>query len=85
VEDASYLRLKTVSLTYNAGREFTNRLGLGIRQLSVFATGYNLYTWTNYLGVDPEVPITGGVLLFGIDMATTAPARQYTLGLRATF
>jgi TonB-linked outer membrane protein, SusC/RagA family len=85
VEDASYLRLKTVSLTYNADREFTNRLGLGIRQLSVFATGYNLYTWTNYLGVDPEVPITGGVLLFGIDMATTSPARQFTMGLRATF
>src|SRR5690606_30822044 len=33
VEDASYLRLKTVSLTYNAGRGVTDRLGLGIRQL----------------------------------------------------
>ncbi|MEC3878978.1 SusC/RagA family TonB-linked outer membrane protein [Parapedobacter sp. 10938] len=85
VEDGSYLRLKTVSLTYNAGREFTSRLGLGIRQLSVFATGYNLYTWTDYVGLDPEVPITGSVFLFGVDNATTAPARQYTLGLRATF
>ncbi|MFC3196842.1 SusC/RagA family TonB-linked outer membrane protein [Parapedobacter deserti] len=85
VEDGSYLRLKTVSLTYNAGKTFTDRLKLGMQQLSVFVTGYNLYTWTNYLGLDPEVPITGGVLLFGIDNATTAPARQYTLGLRATF
>lgn len=85
VEDGSYLRLKTVSLTYNAARGFTSRLGLGISQLSVFATGYNLYTWSNYLGLDPEVPITGSVFLFGIDSSTTAPARQYTLGLRASF
>jgi len=85
VEDGSYLRLKTVSLTYNASKGFTSRLGLGISQLSVFVTGYNLYTWTNYLGLDPEVPITGSVFLFGIDNSTTAPARQYTLGLRASF
>ncbi len=85
VEDGSYLRLKTVSLTYNAGKEFINRLNIGIRQLSVFVTGYNIYTWTKYLGLDPEVPITGSVSLFGIDNSTTAPARQYTAGVRVSF
>lgn len=80
VEDASYIRLKTVSLSYNFSKEFANRIR--VRNLSAFITGYNLYTWTKYLGVDPEVPITGTVNMFGIDNNTTAPARQYTLGLR---
>jgi TonB-linked SusC/RagA family outer membrane protein len=85
VEDGSYLRLKTVSLTYTVGKEFVRKIGLGVRQLSFFVTGYNLYTWTRYLGLDPEVPITGSVYLFGIDNATTAPPRQYTLGLNIGF
>ncbi|QEC52389.1 TonB-linked SusC/RagA family outer membrane protein [Anseongella ginsenosidimutans] len=85
VEDASYLRLKTVSLTYNVEREAISRLNIGLRQLSIFVTAYNLSTWTDYLGLDPEVPITGGVTLYGIDSSTTAPARQFTFGLRASF
>ena len=84
VEDASYLRLKTVSLSYNFSNKLTSKLGIGIRNMSAFVTGYNLYTWTRYLGIDPEVPITGSVNMFGIDNNTTAPARQYTLGLRAS-
>jgi len=84
VEDASYLRLKTVSLSYNFNNKLTSRLGIGLRNVSAFLTGYNLYTWTKYLGIDPEVPITGTVNMFGIDNNTTAPARQYTLGLRAS-
>lgn len=79
VEDGSYVRLKTVSLTYNADKFFRR---YGLKNVSFFATAYNLYTWTNYLGVDPEVPITGSVYLFGIDNNTTAPPRQYTFGLR---
>lgn len=82
VEDASYLRLKTVSVSYNFDKKLTNRLGIGLNNVSAFLTGYNLYTWTKYLGIDPEVPITGSVNMFGIDNNTTAPARQYTLGLR---
>lgn len=79
VEDGSYVRLKTVSFTYNADKVFRK---YGLKNVSFFATAYNLYTWTNYLGVDPEVPITGSVTLFGIDNNTTAPPRQYTFGLR---
>src|SRR3546814_503439 len=66
VEEASYLRLKTVSLTYNVEREAISRLNIGLQQLSVFVTAYNLSTLSDYLGLDPEVPITGGVTLFGI-------------------
>ncbi|WP_231389928.1 SusC/RagA family TonB-linked outer membrane protein [Sphingobacterium pedocola] len=79
VEDGSYVRLKSVSFTYDAN-DLLKRWGL--KQLSFFITGYNLLTWTNYLGVDPEVPITGSVYLFGIDNSYTAPSRQYTAGIR---
>lgn len=79
VEDGSYVRLKSVSFTYEAG-DLLKRWGL--KQLSFFVTGYNLLTWTNYLGVDPEVPIKGSVYLFGIDDSYTAPPKQYTFGFR---
>ncbi|WP_346237056.1 SusC/RagA family TonB-linked outer membrane protein [Niabella insulamsoli] len=85
VEDGSYLRLKTVSLTYNASKELVRKMNIGIKQLGFFVTAYNLYTWTNYLGLDPEVPITGSVYLFGIDNSTTAPSRQFTVGVNLGF
>src|SRR3546814_12213830 len=80
VEEASYLRLKTVSLTYNVEREAISRLNIGLQQLSVFVTAYNLSTLSDYLGLDPEVPITGGVTLFGIDSSTTADRRTVVKG-----
>jgi TonB-linked SusC/RagA family outer membrane protein len=82
VEDASYLRLRSVSLSYNFDRKLVSKLGL--KNASVFLTSYNLYTWTNYLGVDPEVPINGNITMPGVDNNTTAPPRQFTLGFRAT-
>lgn len=86
VEDASYVRLKSVSLTYNIDKNTLKNLNLrGMELISVYLTGYNLYTWTNYLGIDPEVPIRGTVNMFSVDNNTTAPARQFTIGLRANF
>lgn len=79
VEDGSYVRLKSLSFTYDANNLLKR---WGFKQLSFFVTGYNLLTWTNYLGVDPEVPITGSVYLFGIDNSYTAPPKQYTFGFR---
>jgi len=79
VEDGSYVRLKSLSFTYEANDLLKK---WGIRQLSLFVTGFNLLTWTNYLGVDPEVPIKGSVYLFGIDDNYTAPPKQYTFGFR---
>lgn len=79
VEDGSYVRLKSLSFTYDANDLLKK---WGMKQLSLFVTGYNLLTWTKYLGVDPEVPIKGSVYLFGIDDSYTAPPKQYTFGFR---
>jgi TonB-dependent starch-binding outer membrane protein SusC len=49
VEDGSYVRMKNVQLGYT----FQNQFGLDKLRLSL--SGQNLWTWTNYTGVDPEV------------------------------
>lgn len=49
VEDGSFVRMKNIQLGYT----FTNKFGLDKLRLSV--SGQNLWTWTNYSGVDPEV------------------------------
>jgi len=85
VEDASYVRLKSVSLTYNFDKDAIKKLKLGLQHASLYFTAYNLYTWTNYLGIDPEVPVKGTVNMFSVDDNATAPPRQFTIGLRASF
>lgn len=51
-EDASYIRLKEVRLTYTLPSSFTE--GHGLRNLTLYVQGNNLATFTNYMGQDPE-------------------------------
>lgn len=82
VEKVNYLKLKTLTLGYNIPDKYTKKWG--IEQLRVFASGENLWTWTNYSGIDPEtvsIDITGG-----IDIGENYPlARKFTLGLTIKF
>jgi hypothetical protein len=76
VEDASYIRLRNVRLSYKL--PFENSL---YRSLSVYALGQNLYTLTGYDGVDPAVNANNDAN-FRIDYSTYPSTRSYTLGLR---
>ena len=79
IEDASYLKLYNVSLSYDV--PFKNKYIHGIR---VFASGQNLLTITGYSGVDPEVSLTG--LTPGIESTSYYPrTRTFTLGATLTF
>ena len=51
-EDASYIRLKTVSLGYNVPKPFLNKLKLS--SIRLYVQAYNLYTWTKWTGFDAE-------------------------------
>jgi TonB-linked SusC/RagA family outer membrane protein len=84
VEDASYLRLKSLTLSYKVGKNVLTRLK--IKSLKAYITAYNLFTWTNYTGQDPEINLAGGDP-FGIavDYSRTPPARSITLGANITF
>jgi len=54
VEDASFLRLQTLTLAYNIdGKQF------GLGKVRLYVTGENLFVLTNYTGTDPEVSIEG--------------------------
>jgi hypothetical protein len=80
IEDGSYLRLKTVRLTYRVPvpESWTNWL----QGFSVWAEGQNLFTVTKYLGSDPEFSLGNGVLYQGIDAGMLAHSRSVMLGLK---
>ena len=77
IEDGSYLRLKTVKLTYNVPVNLS-----WLQGLSIWAEANNLLTITHYLGSDPEFSISNGTLYQGIDVGNVALSRSFTLGLK---
>lgn len=84
VEDGTYVRLKSVTLTYNFNTARMSRLG--ISRLSVYTTGQNLVTLTKYSGFDPEVNAFGlSATELGIDYGTYPQARTLTVGLNVEF
>lgn len=85
VEDASYLKLKTVSLSYTIPEFLLRKIGLGkVSNAKIYATGDNLYTWTKYTGFDPEVD-SGNALLTGFDRVSYPRTRSFIFGVNVTF
>ncbi len=82
VEDASYLRLRSLSLGYNFPAKILSSLNLV--RARIYITGNNLYTWTNYSGYDPEVN-SGNILLSGVDHISYPRARIIIFGINVTF
>lgn len=83
----NWIRLRSMSLSYDLSPLFRNR-GF-IKGLSASVAGYNLWLWTNYEGMDPEVSVsgsgTGGSGSMGIDYCGVPATRSITFGLNATF
>ena len=84
VEDASFVRLKTLSLSYNVPKKFLEKIGIGITRANVFATGYDLFTWTSYKGQDPEVSLPTATKLVKDDSQTPV-SKRYAFGLTINF
>jgi TonB-linked SusC/RagA family outer membrane protein len=84
VYDASYLKLKSLTLGYNLPSALLQKLR--ISNMSVFATGTNLFTVTSYPGPDPEVSDDpGSVIGGGRDASTFPTVRSYTFGIHLGF
>jgi TonB-linked SusC/RagA family outer membrane protein len=84
VEDGSYLRLKTVTISYNVRGKLLVKWG--ITRFQPYFTAENLLTFTNYTGFDPEVnQYSGSALMQGIDWGTYPHARSYIFGLNMEF
>lgn len=80
LETVSYMKLKQLTLGYNLPKEWARKVGMvGLR---AFITGENVFTLSNYSGVDPEVVSIEN----GQDDFNTYPlARKWTLGLTLNF
>ncbi|MAO15633.1 TonB-dependent receptor [Flagellimonas pelagia] len=80
IQDASYLRLKNVRLSYNVPVQNIDFLN----SLQVYVTGQNLFTITDYVGFDPEANSFGRSNV-RIDYSSYPLATTYMLGLTANF
>jgi len=74
--NSSYARLKNLELTYNVDVSAIPY----ISEASIFATGYNLITITNYKANDPETTGAG----YG-EFFRYPPTRVYNIGIRLSF
>ncbi len=84
VEDASYVRLKNVTVAYNFPKSLTERIKLN--NLRLYASVTNLLTITNYTGYDPEVSsYTGNDAQIGSDYNNYPPSKIFNLGLNISF
>lgn len=83
LEDGSYLRLKTASLSYSLPASLLKRAGL--RTLRFYVSGQNLLTWTKYKGSDPEVSINYSALTPGFDYSSYPRARTIIFGANLSF
>ena len=84
VEDASYIRLKTLSLSWNVPKEWLQKAHLDWAQLYVNAQ--NLFTITKYKGYDPELGSIGyDVTRQGIDNYRYPSQRIFNIGLKLSF
>ena len=81
VEDASYLRLRSVKIGYTLPASLLNKAR--IDKLRLFVQGTNLFTATKYSGTDPEV--SGVDTNFGIDVGNYPANRQFLFGVSLGF
>ena len=88
LEDGSFLRLNNVRLAYDVpvNQFFGGASAFKPSKLSVYVTGQNLFTWTDYTGFDPEVTSfmwTG--LIQGVDWHSPPNAKNILVGINMNF
>lgn len=84
IEDASFLRLNTLTLGYTLPQSLTKRIG--INTLRFYCTAYNVFTITGYSGYDPESDcIRSSALTPGVDYSGYPRSRSFVIGLNLNF
>lgn len=84
VEDASFLRLNTLTLGYTLPQNITKRVG--INSLRFYCTAYNVFTITGYSGYDPESDcIRKDALTPGVDYSGYPRSRSFVVGVNLNF
>ncbi|MFL5577615.1 MAG: SusC/RagA family TonB-linked outer membrane protein [Gemmatimonadaceae bacterium] len=81
VEDASFVKLRELSLTYTLDQPFIKNF-LGLSSADLRLAGRNLHTWTKYKGLDPETNLGGSEFLTqGVDFFNNPQTRSFVVSL----
>ena len=87
ITDTNWLKLRSISLSYDFTSHLKNQKF--IKGLTATATATNLFTWTNYKGMDPEVCAagsgTGGSGSVGLDYCGVPTTSSFSFGVNLTF
>lgn len=83
VEDCSYLRLKTLSFNYVCPKSWCKQLH--VNTISLYLTGYDLFTFSDYTGQDPEVSLPSKITDLAVDKAQTPRSKRYAFGITVNF
>jgi TonB-linked SusC/RagA family outer membrane protein len=76
IEDGSYLRLSSVTLSYYLPIQSTYLQGI-----TIWGNASNLFTLTRYLGSNPDCTMTGSILSQGIDRGILSAGRSFSMGV----
>ena len=82
IEDASWIRLRTVKITFNFIKLSKIRLLSNIK-LSLY--GRNLFLYTKYTGIDPDTNLTGATNGFGLDYFNMPNLKSYGINIKVKF
>lgn len=86
VEDASFVKVREVSLSYDVPQELLSGLWGSARTLRLSLSGRNLFTFTDYTGLDPEVSNFGNQQIArNIDVAPFPPSRSFWFSVQVGF
>ena len=83
LHDASYLRLRTLTLSYNFPVKLLNKAK--INALRVYLQADNLFVVTKWPYLDPEVSVSNNAVTYGYDWLNPGQPRTFTLGLNIKF
>lgn len=80
IEDGSYLRLRTLNIGYRLPVN-----GAILKAIDFYGIANNLFTFSKYLGYDPEFSANRSVFSQGIDIGMAPQFRSFQFGIRAGF
>ena len=86
LDDGSFLRLSDVTLSFDLPKKWLKKMRM--KAMTVFATGKNLFVWSDYKGYDPEVNMSTGdarYLCPGLDNWAYPKSRVISGGVKVTF
>lgn len=81
IEDASYLKLRDVTLSYSWDKKLWGFIQSG----TIYVTGQNLFCLTSYKGMDPEFAYSNAAFMQGIDYGKVALPKSVKIGVNLHF